>query len=159
MKKQIMKTAWTIARNGQENFGGSVKSYLSESLKIAWKQAKTGETNMEHTIIFKNDVYNERRYSRPWMAKISVSEMKPQYSFDGQFLGEHGRAGETMMKAETGSIIAIGQKDNRRGNSINRWYKVVGSSEKIEIEEGCWDECEGLEQIEKAEAVKYLMGL
>ncbi|MEJ2043682.1 MAG: hypothetical protein P8X74_03700 [Reinekea sp.] len=46
MKKQTMKSAWEIARDGQNKFGGSVKSYFPESLKIAWKQAKTGEKNM-----------------------------------------------------------------------------------------------------------------
>lgn len=158
MKNQIMKRAWEIAKEAAIKFGGSVKSYFSESLKLSWEQARTRES-IEHLVTFKNDTYNERRYSRPWMATISVDQMKPQYSFGGQFLGEHGHASETIIKAETGSIIAIGQKDNRKGNSINRWFKVVGSAEKIEIAEGYWGECKSLEQIERADAVKYLMGL
>lgn len=32
-----MTVAWEFAYEGQENFGGKVKEYLSESLKLAWK--------------------------------------------------------------------------------------------------------------------------
>jgi hypothetical protein len=158
MKREIFRNAWETERNAQKQSGGSVKSYFAEALRQAWGTFKT-EKNMEHTIIYKNDVYNERRYSRPWIATISVEGMKPQYSFDGQFLGEHGLSGETMMKTETGKIIAIGQKDYRGSHSLNRWFKVVGSFEKIEIVEGYWDDCDGLQEISKSDATKYLMGV
>ena len=38
--KEVMQTAWNIARQGQKKHGGKVSEYLSESLKIAWKIAK-----------------------------------------------------------------------------------------------------------------------
>lgn len=41
-KKEIMKNAWEIAREGQKAFGGKVSEYFAESLKIAWAQAKNG---------------------------------------------------------------------------------------------------------------------
>lgn len=47
MKKNIMKRAWEIARQGQKIFGGSVKSYFSESLKMAWNNYKNGIKVME----------------------------------------------------------------------------------------------------------------
>lgn len=47
MKKNIMKRAWEIARQGQKNFGGSVKMYFSESLKMAWNASKQGGSKME----------------------------------------------------------------------------------------------------------------
>jgi|SRR5699024_7657064 len=40
MTKQVMIRAWEIARAGQLEHGGKVNEYLSESLKIAWEQAK-----------------------------------------------------------------------------------------------------------------------
>ena len=39
-KKEIMKKAWEIAREGQKAFGGKVSEYFAESLKMAWDQAK-----------------------------------------------------------------------------------------------------------------------
>ena len=38
--KSIVTSAWKVARNGQSQFGGSVVSYLSDSFKIAWFEAK-----------------------------------------------------------------------------------------------------------------------
>lgn len=35
-----MKKAWEIAREGQEKFGGSVKTYFAQALKIAWAQSR-----------------------------------------------------------------------------------------------------------------------
>lgn len=40
MKKQIMKRAWEIAREASVKFGGSSKSYFSESLRISWSEYK-----------------------------------------------------------------------------------------------------------------------
>lgn len=40
MKKQIMKRAWEIAREGQRKFGGKVSEYFAISLKLAWKEVK-----------------------------------------------------------------------------------------------------------------------
>jgi hypothetical protein len=37
MKTQVMKRAWQLAKAGQMIYGGTVKMYLSESLKIAWR--------------------------------------------------------------------------------------------------------------------------
>lgn len=153
-----MMRAWEIARNGQKQFGGSVRSYISEAMKLAWKQAKQGQ-KMEHTIIIKTDVYNEKRWSKPWGALISVQENgKVDYKFNGQFVGEAGFAGQVIMKAQTGQIIAFGQKDNRNGNSINTWYKIVGNQEKIVAEEGRVIESSSLEQISQTDAVSYLLG-
>src|SRR5690625_2402189 len=32
----VMRSAWDIARKGQSRFGGSVKEYFAEALRIAW---------------------------------------------------------------------------------------------------------------------------
>lgn len=39
MKKEIMTRAWEIARAGKMLYGGSVKMYFAESLRIAWGEA------------------------------------------------------------------------------------------------------------------------
>lgn len=39
-KKEIMVSAWQIAREGQKAFGGKVSEYFAQALKMAWAQAK-----------------------------------------------------------------------------------------------------------------------
>lgn len=39
-KKELMKEAWNIAREGQKAFGGKVSEYFAQALKMAWAQAK-----------------------------------------------------------------------------------------------------------------------
>lgn len=39
-KKEIMSKAWEIAREGQKAFGGKVREYFAQALKMAWAQAK-----------------------------------------------------------------------------------------------------------------------
>ena len=36
-KSKLMKTAWMLAKQAAAKFGGSVKSFFSESLKQAWR--------------------------------------------------------------------------------------------------------------------------
>lgn len=40
-KKDIMIKAWRIAREGQKAFGGKVREYFAQALKMAWAQAKS----------------------------------------------------------------------------------------------------------------------
>lgn len=37
----VMKRAWEIAKEGQKKFGGKVKEYFSQALKMAWAEVKT----------------------------------------------------------------------------------------------------------------------
>ena len=38
--KEVMIRAWEIAREGVKKFGGKVKEYIAEALRIAWKEFK-----------------------------------------------------------------------------------------------------------------------
>lgn len=38
MKKEIMTRAWEIAREAVKSFGGKVREYISEALKMAWRE-------------------------------------------------------------------------------------------------------------------------
>ena len=46
-KSELFKTAWATARTAAITFGGTVKSYFSESLKMAWNNYKNGIKVME----------------------------------------------------------------------------------------------------------------
>ena len=39
--KKVMVRAWTIARQGQEKFGGKVKEYFAQALAMAWAEYKS----------------------------------------------------------------------------------------------------------------------
>lgn len=40
MKKTLMARAWAIAKKAVKNFGGKVKEYLSQAMKMAWSELK-----------------------------------------------------------------------------------------------------------------------
>lgn len=44
----VMKSAWEIAYEGVEKFGGKVKEYFVEALKIAWNLFKKGGNEMNY---------------------------------------------------------------------------------------------------------------
>lgn len=43
MKKQVMKTAWEIAKEAALKFGKKVREYFREALKMAWAMIKRGD--------------------------------------------------------------------------------------------------------------------
>lgn len=54
----VMKKAWAIARKGQKQFGGKVKEYFAQALKMAWSIVKNG---MEYVHLTKEEFMNEIR--------------------------------------------------------------------------------------------------
>ena len=70
------------------------------------------------------DAYNARRYSRPWIARVTFDASgKACYEF-GHFVGAHGDEGLLVLDAPNNSIIATGQKDYRK-NSSEIYFKTV----------------------------------
>ena len=63
--------------------------------------------------------YNDRRYSRPWAAKVTFVGVKPQYDFIGRYA-----SGRLAFEADPGDIIAMGQKDNRGKGTSKDFYVV-----------------------------------
>lgn len=76
-------------------------------------------------ITLKTSGYNDRRYSRPWIAKVDFSDPKGLFEF-GQWIGANGEAGELVVDATPGDIVADGQKDFRRPSNSSPNYRVVG---------------------------------
>jgi hypothetical protein len=71
--------------------------------------------------------YNERRYSKPWIAVVDFSKAVNGEFRWGNWVGDaHGGSGLLVMDVEDGDIVAIGQKDFRQPrNSVPTWYQVV----------------------------------
>lgn len=78
--------------------------------------------------------YNNRRYGKPWIAKVDFSDAKGVFAW-GDWVGEAGSAGMVMIEAQPGDIIAQGQKDHRAPahKSLPDWYQVKpdGTLEKL----------------------------
>lgn len=70
--------------------------------------------------------YNDRRYGKPWIAKIDFdSSSKANFNF-GNWIGEIGQEGILEIEIEQGDVIAIGQKDLRKpANSAPRFHLVT----------------------------------
>lgn len=78
--------------------------------------------------------YNERRYSRPWIAKVDFSDGKGNFIW-GQWIGRQGEEGILMIDVNPGDIIAMGQKDFRKPrNSAPDYYEVQSNGKLASIE-------------------------
>jgi hypothetical protein len=70
--------------------------------------------------------YNARRYGKPWIARVTFSTPKGDYSWGdwiGQVNGGNGSEGMLVITADESDIIARGQKDFR-GSKETRYYQV-----------------------------------
>lgn len=71
--------------------------------------------------------YNQRRYSKPWIARVTFDAAgKAEFAW-GEWIGDHrtGSEGTLVIEASEGDIIARGQKDFRQPkNSAPRYYQV-----------------------------------
>lgn len=80
----------------------------------------------------KTSAYNQRRYGKPWIAKLTfVRPGKPDYTF-GDWLGNAGYVGELSIEVEPGDVIATGQKDNRKGLGGADHFGVVQADGSVE---------------------------
>jgi hypothetical protein len=89
---------------------------------------------MTTKIEMKTSAYNQRRYSKPWIAKVNF-ENNPRGEFSwGAWVGDsrNGSEGLLVISAEEGDIIAHGQKDFRGRNSETT-YCQVRNGELVEL--------------------------
>ena len=69
--------------------------------------------------------YNERRYGKPWIARVNFNK-NTQGDFSwGDFLGGAGDEGMLIIAVNPGDIVAQGQKDNRGGNTAVTYSRVT----------------------------------
>lgn len=75
------------------------------------------------TITISTSSYNDRRYGKPWIAKVDFSTDAKGNFLWGTWLGQPGEAGElTLTDLQLGDVIAQGQKDFRKPrNSAPEW--------------------------------------
>jgi hypothetical protein len=68
--------------------------------------------------------YNARRYSRPWIARVSAWPIGGKAELEwGSYIGTDG-GGSVEIMAAPGDIVRIGQKDLRGNRTEADWYLV-----------------------------------
>ncbi len=90
---------------------------------------------MTTKIEIKTVSYNQRRYSKPWIATVDFSQNpKGEYRW-GDWVGDHsnGSAGLLVINADEGDIIAQGQKDFRQPRNSAPTYYQVREGQLVEL--------------------------
>lgn len=72
-----MVRAWEIAKGGQSKFGGNVKEYFAEALKMAWAEAKSNQKAVITTS-------SGSRNHKSWVAEITGTH--PRWKFNREFI-------------------------------------------------------------------------
>lgn len=87
-------------------------------------------------------IYNEKRYGKPWIARVDFkTNKKGDFSF-GDWIGDPGYCGLLELEnINVGDIVARGQRDARKASNSAPDYYIV-------LEDG------KLDQISKVEAYK-----
>ncbi len=86
-------------------------------------------------IEIKTTSYNQRRYSKPWIAIVDFSKTpKGEYKW-GDWVGDHrnGSAGLLVINANEGDIIAQGQKDFRQPKNSAPTFYQMREGELVEL--------------------------
>jgi hypothetical protein len=81
------------------------------------------------------DSFNGRRYSRPWVARITAWPVgsRPAISW-GNYLGNDS-GGELEIEAAPGDVLRYGQKDRRGNGTINRYAIVLEDGSRLKVSE------------------------
>jgi len=94
------------------------------------------EKKMKHHIQVATSAYNARRYSKPWIAVVNFGRTPDGDFAWGAWVGDarNGTAGVLEIEAETGAIVATGQKDFRDPrSSAPDWYQVSAEGKLLPL--------------------------
>ncbi|MBU0538530.1 MAG: hypothetical protein KKG73_08850 [Gammaproteobacteria bacterium] len=110
-------------------------------------------------IAIENSTYNERRYGKPWIAKVDFSSNKQgDFSF-GDWIGQAGYPGvRELVNVKKGDVIALGQKDLRKPRNSAPTFLIVETDCDITISDDySYSEYEqfGLRPVAKVDAYKH----
>lgn len=118
-----MKKAWEIAKAGQQKFGGKVKEYFAESLKLAWKLAKTTVNKISENFGFAKVA---EQNGNIYFALDEIEDMKVNLLSDGFNL-----KGEKVIKRK--EIKNYQEAVNNKLNKKVRIYSAALGRTKLEI--------------------------
>ena len=102
--KKIMMRAWEIAKNAVAQFGGKVREYMAEALRMAWAEAKGTAQQSRDSII----EALTKKFGR-WTKKGSNGKVYDRIYFNGTDLGmevSYYRSGNISSAAVDGESIS-----------------------------------------------------
>lgn len=100
--------------------------------------------------------YNERRYGKPWIARVDFPDAKGVFNF-GEWVGQNGTSGLLIIDVQPGDIIAMGQKDHRNMSNSAPDFFLVPMDAPEHLESNSYralDEA-GFARITKADAYQH----
>jgi hypothetical protein len=84
--------------------------------------------------------YNERRYGKPWIARVNFKQnVKGDFAW-GEWCGQAGNSGTLYLECEPGDVVAMGQKDFRHQKYSAANYYIVeqdGSLRPVSKPDAC----------------------
>lgn len=126
MKKEIMKRAWEIAKQGAEKFGGKAIEYIAEALRMAWKEAKQPKE-----IVLK--VRHQPSGGKEWVAEITGRH--PKWNFERKFLNavarnwsSSGKTGTTSFLLQEGKVYEVNEPWK------GRYFITVQNGEVVDVD-------------------------
>ena len=109
MKAQVMRRAWELAKAGQANFGGSVKMYFAESLRMAWKEIKGEMKETKEEMIARLEGLGFKRWTNYGKDRMYVNATKLGFEYDTYNTGNIKNAywqGERVSNCEGRRYLA-----------------------------------------------------
>jgi hypothetical protein len=102
---------------------------LCDTIKLQINKYKKRREN-EMKITRDTSCYNERRYGKPWIAKIYLEGNELKFQF-GTWVGDPGDEGVLILEnIEPGDFFARGQKDFRKpANSKPDYYRFISEND------------------------------
>ncbi len=76
--------------------------------------------------------YNEKRYGKPWIARVDFSTSKKGDFRFGSWTGQKGEEGILFLQANINDVVARGQKDNRNSRYNAPEFYFVNASGELE---------------------------
>lgn len=117
---KIMRRAWELVKKAGLT--------ISSGLKEAWKEARKMAEEIKDVVVEHFESYNPRRYSTPWVCKMTEAG---GYNFAeriGGYTAGSGEAGDLVVYAPVvGQIYGWGQKDYRGNGTIKKYIKWDGT--------------------------------
>lgn len=109
--KHVMTKAWEIAREGQRKFGGKVKEYFAEALRIAWRIVK-GEIKeiafkgTEKQVAWAKNIYAKVVEYKNWYIELanSTAFKKEKEKFKVKTIERIRKVFESLMKEDSASF-------------------------------------------------------
>lgn len=121
--KNVMKTAWKIAKEGAAKFGGKVKEYFAEALRMAWAEMKKGSKTTIDALGFQDLGLKQDLFRFIVDTDVVVHQV---------YVRKNIHQGTTSDVKEVLEPVASG-KNNKTGMAANMYWFDVLSAYEYEI--------------------------